>query len=237
MTEDPNNEKAAELESIELPRPMPSSLKTGIWVLAITVVCVAGVLIAGYPTCCLFALVTGIALPLGGVAVILGLFQKSNRTRPRLWHNLATLTAIVALLYLLTFGLGGPIGLLNLRMRGLVALTGGQDALQSWAVDVLAKPRDRMEGLDWSDQVAFKWAVPREHWSKQVRRLDPKHVRIERLFQNDQEGVRLMYGGGFLHWYIVLGPPGSVPDPKFEENLAENDWFRWSDGVYCWFPD
>jgi len=163
--------------------------------------------------------------------VVLGLFQKRNRRRPRLWQNLATLTGIVSLLYLLTVGPGDPLSLLNLRMHGLVALTGGQEQLQSWAVERLGESRESMgeRGPDWH--------VPRECWSRQVRRLKPKYVCVDRFFQNDQEAVILSYGGGFLHWYVVVGPPGSIPDPKLDEGLPDSLWFRWADGVYCWFPD
>ena len=231
MTDDSNNENVAELENTELPGPMPSSLKTGIWVLAITVACVAGALITGYPTCCLFGLVTGIALPLGGIAVVLGLFQKSNRTRPRLWHNLATLTAIAALLYLLTLGPCYPIGLLNLRMRGLVALTGGEEKLKAWAMEVLARADESMNEHD-SDR-----RVSREEWSAQVRWLRPKHVNVQQDFQNDMKLVYLCYGGGFCHWNIVIGPPGFVREFKPNGPSSDSTWIRWRDGVYCWFPD
>jgi len=43
--------------------------------------------------------------------------------------------------------------------------------------------------------------------------------------------------GGLFHWWIVVGLPGLVPDPKLDENQSEGLWFRWRDGMYCWFPD
>ena len=50
--------------------------------------------------------------------------------------------------------------------------------------------------------------------------------------KGDQEAVCLTYGGGFLHWCIVIGPPGSVPDPNAAR--FDNRWIRWSDGIYDW---
>ncbi|MDI6449505.1 hypothetical protein [Anaerobaca lacustris] len=205
--------------------------------LIVAVACTAGAVIMGYPSWCFFFLVTGVTLFLGGLAVLLGLRHKVNRRPPRLWLNLAALTGIIALLYMLTIGPFNGTGLLNLRMRGLVALTGGQGRLQSWAVEVLAQPRDAEDGRSSIEETFTQWDVPRSSWSGQVRRLGPKRVFIQRVFQDGQEGVLLAYGSGFLHWYIVIGPPGSVPDPKLDEHPTDSDWFRWSDGVYCWFAD
>ncbi len=213
----------------------PDSLRSGLLALIVAVACTAGAVITGYPSCCFLILITGVILPLGGLAVLLGLRHKANRRPPRLWQNLAALAGIIVLLYVLTIGPAGGTGLLNLRMRGLVAMTGGQGRLQSWAVEVVAQPRDGENGRSSIEETFTQWDVPRSSWSKQVRRLRPGRVFIERVFRDGQEGVLLRYGGGFLHWYIVIGPPGSVPDPKLDENLADSDWFRWSDGVYCWF--
>jgi hypothetical protein len=180
--------------------------------------------------CWLSGLATVGALLCGGIAVTVGLFQKQNRMRPRLWHYLVTLLTIVALLYLLTFGPGNPISLVHIRARALVALTGGQDRLQSWAVEILAKPRDRMQ------EDGSGWRVPREEWSRQVQRLGGG-VRIDPLLEDERCAVCLCYGGGFFHWYIVVGPPGSVPDPKLVERRPYDAWYRWGDGIYGWFPE
>ena len=227
--------KTASVESGDLIRGLPDSLMIGWAAIAVTIVCVVAMFISGFPTCCLFGLVTGLVLPLGAIAAVVGLFQKRNHRQPRLWQNVATLATIVGLLYLLTFGPGNPFGLLNLRMRGLVALTGGQEELQSWAVDLLTQPRDSMDVVLSVGDKPEKWAVQEEYWSKQIRQLRPKRVIIERLFEGDKEGVCLRYGGGFLHWYVIVGPPGSIPDPKLDEDPPDSFWLRWRDGVYCKF--
>jgi len=229
MTESSDNKKPRELEGREPARSMPDT-----FIFAI----VASVLGLGYMVAVflfgLFGLMLAIPsfgiLLAGIISALVGLAQKRNRYTPYLWRYVGVLAVLVGMVAFLSPGLG-TLRLLNLHCYTRVAMTGGQNELQSWAVDLLAQPRDPMH------QDGSGWRIPREQCSKQVWRLKPKRISIEQLFQNDQEGVRLMYGGGFLHWYIVLGPPGSLPDPKFEENLTENDWFRWSDGVYCWFPD
>ncbi len=109
-------------------------------------------------------------------------------------------------------------------------MTGGQGQLQAWAVEVLARPREQME------EDGSGWVVPREQWSQQVRQLGA-HVRIDPLFKDEREGVCLGYGGGFFHWYIVVGLAGSVPDPNDEKEHPSDVWYRWGDGVYGWFPE
>lgn len=216
-------------------RGFPDSLMIGISSCIIAVGCTVGTLLMGYLECCLFSLVSGIALPLGAIAVLLGSFQKPNRKRPRLWQNIAVLGGIVVLGYMLTIGPANPIGLLNLRVWARVAWTGGQNELQSWAVDVLSQPRDEENISVSEDDTPIQWAVPASLWSKQVRRLRPKRVFIERLFEGGQEGVRLGFGGGFLHWYMAIGPLGSVVDTDSSEASSDSSWFRWADGIYCCF--
>jgi len=129
-----------------------------------------------------------------------------------------------------TLGPGNYLSLINLRTRGRVAMTGGQDQLQVWAVEVLAKPREQMQ------QDGSGWLVPREEWSEQVRHLGGG-VRIDPLWEGGRSAVRLCYGGGFFHWYIVVGPPGSAPDPNLVKERPFDAWYRWGDGVYGWFPE
>jgi hypothetical protein len=120
---------------------------------------------------------------------------------------------------------------MNLRLRGLVALTGGEDKLQSWAMEVLAQADKSIDEHD------SNWHVPREDWSGQVHWLKPKQVNVQQDFQDDMKLVYLCYGGGFFHWNIVIGPPAFVRESKPDGPLSDRTWIRWRDGVYCWFPD
>jgi len=226
---DSENREPTDPASIELPRPMPYSLRWALGAAAVGLGYMVAVVLFGLFGLMLAMPTFGILL-VGLICALVGLAKKQNRHRTQTCSYIASLIIIARQVLFLIPGLG-TIRLLNLHCRMRVAMSGGQSDLQAWAVELLAQPRDPMH------QDGSGWRIPREECSKQVQRLKPKRISVEQLFENDQEGVRLMYGGGFLHWNIVLGPPGSVPDPKFEETLTENDWFRWSDGVYCWFPD
>jgi len=170
------------------------------------------------------------ALLLGLIAAGIGFAKQQNRTAVHGRRYIAVLIALLGMIVFLIPGLG-TLRLLNLHMRGRVALTGGREALQAWAVEVLAGPRDLM--IEDGD----RRLIPEERWSPQVRRLRPKRVAIDRLFEEEAEGVSLMYGGGFLHWFIVIGPPGSNPDREQLNDAPASPWFRWADGVYCKFTD
>jgi hypothetical protein len=67
-----------------------------------------------------------------------------------------------------------------------------------------------------------------------ANRQRPHRVYIEPLFEGGREGVRLPYGSGFFHWQIVVGPPGSRPEPTLNDPNSDNFWIRWSDGIYAW---
>ena len=205
-----------------------SHLRIGLVTLGVAGLYVAGVLLLGWPTPCLLMPLALLSLLFGAVVVIAGLILKANRERPRLWKHVAVLLADIAMLYLLSLGPGNYFALLDLRSRVAVALTGGQDELQAWAVGLLAEPREGMI------ENGAGWRVPKEHWSKQVCRLRPGSITIRPVFKDNQQGVSLNYGGGFFHWSVVVGPPGSEPSPKLEDPNSLDSWIRWSDGIYDW---
>jgi len=192
------------------------------------VVAVVGVgvtLVAGYP----FGMLSYVVMELALLCLAIASVVRLIRGQTRLGHSLGTCVVAVGLLYVVMLGPANFMGLINLRTRARVAMTGGQDQLQAWAVEVLGKPREQME------QDGLSWVVPREQWSEQVRRLKPKArlVRIDPPSKGQGDVVRLGYGGGFFHWYIVVGPPGSVP----QRDSIDEVWYRWGDGIYGWFPE
>jgi hypothetical protein len=172
------------------------------------------------------------AIPLlliAGIWVFVGLVPRAWRGCTSAWVHLAVFLVIVALSCFFTVFLGS-IRILDWRNRVVVARTGGPEPLQSWALEILRKPRDSMLYEGPAD-----WRVPEEHWSQQVRRLGPKWVKIEPLSESGPEVVTLLHGSGFLHWVIILGPPDLVVPPN--GRYADGNWFRWRDGVYDCFTD
>jgi len=218
------------MESDQAARPASPHLRVGIVTVGVAGAYVVVVLLFGGlgsfgPF--LLAPVVLLSLLFGGIAVLAGLVLKANRRRPRLWMHIGVFLANIVLLYVLSIGPGNYFALIDLRTRLAVALTGGQGRLQAWAVELLAKPRDGME--DGGD-----WRVPKQYWSEQVHRLRPGSVFIAPVFEDKQWAVCLNYGSAFFHWSIVVGPPGSRPDPKSNGPTGDDVWYRWRDGLYDW---
>jgi len=210
------------MENEQATIPVSRHMKVGVVTMGVAGGCMVAVLLLGWSWGCFVSLLILVVLLYGWISVLEGLFVESNRQGFRLWKHIALLLLIPAMLYM-----GNYFSLLDLRMRLAVAFTGGKDDLQAWAVALLDGPRDALT-LNGSEQ----WSVPPKCWSKQVRRLKPHGVRIEPMFENGQEGVILPYGGGFLHWQIVVGPPDSRPDRNPTGPPRDNFWFRWADGIY-----
>lgn len=217
------------MENNQATQSATTHLRGGLAALGVAVLYVAIVLLFGWGIPCLLTPVVLLSLLFGAVAVIIGLALKVNRSRSRYWKHVAVLSANVVFLYLLSVGPANYFALIDVRARLAVALTGGQGELQAWAVGLLAVPREGMIERMESRR------VPTEHWSRQVRRLRPNSVHIGPFFKDTQPGVSLGYGGGFFHWWIIVGPPGSLPNPRLSDpNNFDDSWIRWSDGIYDW---
>jgi hypothetical protein len=100
--------------------------------------------------------------------------------------------------------------------------------LQTWAMDLLEQSRRQVED-NYGD-----WRVPQEFWSDQVRRLHPKLVSVRVMFEDNQMGVCLFYGGGFLHYTLVVGPPGSRPQSNLSDPTHDTSVIHWADGIFDW---
>lgn len=236
MSEGGNEDHAKGLEHGKPRLPMPDSLRYGIgavvtglaYMLAVFLFGIHGLMLA--VPACIFVLI-------GFIAALSGVARKRNRTPLYVrCYGIAIVVLAGEIAFLLP-GFG-TIRLLNWHCRTRVATTGGQEELQQWAVDLLARPRDSIDREVPANVTVAQWDVPEKFWSDQVQRLKPKRVFIDHLFQNGREGITLTYGGGFLgHWWIVVGPPGAILDPKLTENQPDIPCFRWRDGVYCYFLD
>lgn len=206
-----------------------SHLKVGVGAIGVAGSYVAATLLLGWnPIPCLLFFLMLLSLLFGGISVLCGLFLKANRRGTRLWKHVGVLLGVAVLLPVLTVGPGNYANLIDLRTRLAVATTGGQEQLQAWAITLLGEYSDRMDPHDEEQR------VPQEDWSKQVRRLKPNSVYIASVFEKGQKGVVLNYGSGFFHWWIVIGPPGSRPDPRLNDPNSDDFWHRWADGIYDW---
>jgi hypothetical protein len=203
-------------------------LKIGIGAIVVAAGYVAYMLLLGweYHSCLLLPLVL-LLLVAGGTAVLCGVVSNANQGRIRPWVGIGVLGVILVLLILLSVGPGNYFNLLDLGGRLTVTLSGGQEELRAWAIKILDEPRDN------PGQVSGE-RIPRERWSEQVRRLRPRCIQIDPLFEDRHEAVRLCYGSGFFHWNIVVGRPGSRPDPSLNDPNSDDRWLRWGDGIYGW---
>lgn len=156
------------MESDQAARPASPHLRDGIVTVGVAGAYVVVVLLFGGPgPVGPFLLMPVVLLSslFGGIAALAGLVLKANRRRPRLWMHIGAFLANIVLLYILSIGPGNYLGLIDLRTRLAVALTGGQGRLQAWAVELLAKSRDAVE------EDGGNWQVPKQYWSEQVHRL------------------------------------------------------------------
>jgi hypothetical protein len=212
-------------------RQAPAHLRVGFVGLGVAGAYVAAVLLLGWsPIPCFLTPLALLSLLFSAVAVFVGLVVGAKRRRSRRWMHVGVFVANLVLLYVLSIGPGNYFGLMDLRTRLSVLLTGGQKPLQAWAVGLLAQGREGMQedGWDW-------WRVPKRYWSKQVRHLRPTDVAIAPVFEERRSAVCLNYGSGFFHRSIVVGPPGSRPDPNVSNSSTGDDiWHRWRDGLYDW---
>jgi hypothetical protein len=150
-------------------------LRNSLAALGVAILCVlASVSLAWEWICALWQLMS-VALLYGWISAFAGLRVKSNPRGLRRWTHIGILVAIPIL-----WGLANIFSLVDLRMRLAVMFTGGQDDLQAWAVTLLDQPHDFLNPDDGDPR------VPMGRWSKQVRRLKPGRVWIERVFENDQ---------------------------------------------------
>lgn len=183
-------------------------------ILASAVLAMLGYLAVG------LAFLTGVILILGSLVVNVPRYLPSRRT-----HVVAL--AILAGVFCFYFFGGRLVDLLHYRTRLVLALTGGEDELRSWAVGVLAQPREQTE------YPVSSYRVDRQRWSPQVRWLRPSKVSIEPMFKDGQQGVLLDYHIPHEGLGIVIGPPGSVPP---EDPGRAYAWLRIGDGLYLWSP-
>ncbi len=188
-------------------------------VLALAAAHVIAFMILASPTLAIMGYLTvGLAFLIGIVLLPGSLLMNLSSWRT---HTLAL--AILAGVFAFYFVGGSLIHLLHYRTRLVLALTGGQKELQSWAADILTQPRDQTEYEAWP------YVIDRQHWPRQVRRLRPVKVSIQPMFKDGQEGVILYYPIPHEVLAIVIGPPGAVPPDDADRRGSCR---RFGDGLY-----
>ncbi len=180
---------------------------------------IAFMIFANGPLAILGYLAVGAAFLVGVVLVLASLVVNVPR-----WRTHVVALAVLAGVFSFHFFGGSLVNLLHYRTSLVLALTGGQDELQSWAVEVLAQPREQTEDYMSS------YPVDRKDWPRQVRWLRPSTVSIEPLFNDRQKGILLDYHIPHEALGIVIGPPDAVPPA--DDRLWH--WRRFADGLYYW---
>ena len=86
--------------------------------------------------------------------------------------------------------------------------------------------------LDKEDYDEFGVRLPRDKWPKSLRALNPPGIN---LFEdeNDNPSVRIVWGGGFFHWGVVIGMEDMATPPSNISEWAEC-WLPVEAGVYVW---
>ena len=120
----------------------------------------------------------------------------------------------------------GTLRIESLTMRTRVALTGGIDQLQDWAVEILEKP---FEEVVTDPNGIFPW-LKKELYSKQLKDINPVLVLVISKPEKKYVIIRLM-GGGFIE--SDSGVIVASPSAKVETDRAR--LIKWRDGVYAYF--
>lgn len=146
---------------------------------------------------------------------------KKLKFKQRIFRIALTLSLILISLYFI-FSPGFMMNFLltDIGMRLKTASTGGAEQLQVWAVDILEKPRDEIVGNDSLGR------IKKDFLSKQVQRFSSRNIYIASGAEDEQH-IRIIWGGGFHHWGILVG------SPTFQTTSDDRQCvYRWRDGVY-----
>jgi len=150
------------------------------------------------------------------------LWWQKLENKQRIFRTVLILSLVlISLIFILSPGFLMNFWLTDIGMRLKIASTGGAEQLQAWAVDILEKPQNEVVDGDSMSR------IKEEALSKQVRRLYPAYVFVASTSEENGPHIRIIWGGGFHHWGILVGPP------TFHTVSNEGQCvYRWRDGVY-----
>lgn len=194
-------------------------------VLALAVVNVGSFMILANPGLALMGYIAvGLAFVGGTILVLIGFAVNVSQCRSA-WRAHVLALAILSGVFCFCFFTGSVLDLLRIRTNIVLAFTGGQGELQSWAIDLLEQFSDNPE-YDSDTR-----GIPKQYWSRQVRWLRPGRITIQSTFRNGQKWVFLGYPIPHEGMGIMVGPPGAVPP---DEPNWDWHWHQFGDGMYYW---
>lgn len=147
---------------------------------------------------------------------------KNLKTKQRIFRIALTLSLIlISLYFILNPGFLMNFLLTDIGMRLKTASTGGAEQLQAWAIDILEKTKDEIVGDDSLGR------VKKDFLSKQVQHFSKGGIYIASSSGDEEAHIRIIWGSGFHHWGILVGPP------TFQTTSDDRQCvYRWRDGVY-----
>jgi hypothetical protein len=161
------------------------------------------------------------------LAVILMLVRiawrwKNLKTKQRIYRIALILSLIlISLFFFFSPGFIMNFLLTDIGMRLKTASTGGAEQLQAWAIDILEKPQNEIVEDDSSGR------IKEEMLSKQVQLFRSRPIYISSRAGDEEAHIRIIWGSGFHHWGILVGPP------TFQTTSDDRQCvYRWRDGVY-----
>jgi hypothetical protein len=128
---------------------------------------------------------------------------------------------LISLFFILSPGFLLSYLLTDIGMRLGTAVTGGSDNLQAWAVEILQKPQEEVVENGSMNYLKTQF------FSKQVHRFETKRVYVVPKRQDEQSHIAIIWGSGFHHWGILVGPRTFHTVSNDHQHV-----YRWRDGVY-----
>ncbi|MHC4715442.1 MAG: hypothetical protein ACYS5V_00585 [Planctomycetota bacterium] len=143
------------------------------------------------------------------------------------WIVLGALVGIV-----LAAGIGTPVYLVfsgppgyvrkTKEFRAEMAQQANVAAIRTWAQSYTVSPLDTSYGPGSVD-------VGQARWPTCIGELDPQFV----WYDPQDKVVVLVYGGGFGHWGLTVGPRGATPG-QFPDIPLQDHVLPLADGAWVW---
>ena len=164
---------------------------------------------------------------LGGVIRLFRDWKKRNKKRKLIIVNQFVIPIVFVALFIIPFFI--PVES-DLWPPGKAFTYGFRDRIRSKA-DIVAI-RAWLRTLDKEDYDEFSVRGPRDEWPKSLKILNPEGVSIL-ADENGNPQVRMIWGGAFFHWGVVIGMEDMAAPPS---NISEwtECWLPVEAGVYVW---
>ena len=167
-------------------------------------------------------------VPIIGLLLFAGIVTCKDLVRNKASRSPKTVVILLIILTMTAYlGFARGFDPLNHGIRLRLLITGGQDKLHTWAMEVLEiPPPDAEPGVEYSN-----WRIFKKDWPRQVKVLRPDSVDIQTIdHSTGEKAVYLSYGGGFHHWFIILTQSKMDPGSFFRSDYGEA--YQWGEGIY-----